>query len=150
MTGAVRMGALALLLSLLVAPALAIDTETPLPDPGQQARYIALIHELRCLQCQNQTIADSNAGLAADLRHEVRGMIANGKSDDEIRRFLTDRYGDFVLYQPPVRTRTVLLWAAPILLLLAGLVTVGIVIVRRSRRPIDLESESAEGGGAAQ
>ena len=146
---AFRSGALALLLSALIAPALAIDTETPLPDPAQQARYIALTHELRCLQCQNQTIADSGAGLAADLRHEVRGMIASGKSDDEIRRFLTDRYGDFVLYQPPVRARTVLLWAAPVLLLLAGLVTVGVVIVRRSRRPIDLESEP-EGGGAAQ
>jgi cytochrome c-type biogenesis protein CcmH len=140
---------LALLLVLLAGSALAIDTETPLPDPAQQARYTALIHELRCLQCQNQTIADSAAGLAADLRHEVRGMVASGKSDDEIRRFLTDRYGDFVLYQPPVRGRTVLLWAAPVLLLLAGLATVGVVIVRRSRRPIDLESEP-EGGGTAQ
>jgi cytochrome c-type biogenesis protein CcmH len=148
-TAAVRRTVLALLLVLLAGSALAIDTETPLPDPAQQARYTALIHELRCLQCQNQTIADSAAGLAADLRHEVRGMVASGKSDDEIRRFLTDRYGDFVLYQPPVRGRTVLLWAAPVLLLLAGLATVGVVIVRRSRRPIDLESEP-EGGGTAQ
>ncbi len=101
---------------LIAGNALAIDAER-LDDPVMQARYESLLHELRCLVCQNETIADSNATLAADLRRELRDMMKAGKTDAEIRAFLTERYGDFVLYMPPVTPRTWLLWAAPALLL---------------------------------
>lgn len=111
----------------------AIDAGQHFEDPAVQARYEALIRDLRCLVCQNESIADSNAMLAADLRREVRAMIAAGRSDDEIRAFLTERYGDFILYRPPVTPRTWLLWAAPALLLAGGLLTVALIIARRAR-----------------
>ncbi|HKQ82114.1 MAG TPA: cytochrome c-type biogenesis protein [Steroidobacteraceae bacterium] len=114
----------------------AIDAAPAFSDPVQQARYERLASELRCLVCQNETIKDSNADLAADLRRELREQLQAGKSDAEIRQFLTDRYGDFVLYKPPLTARTVLLWAAPLLLLLIGLIAAGVVIVRRSRLPL--------------
>lgn len=103
--------------------------ETPL-TAEQEARYRTLIHEFRCLVCQNQTIADSNADLATDLREQVHQRIAAGETDDQIRRYVTDRYGDFVLYKPPMSFRTVLLWAGPFLLLVVGL----LVAVRFARR----------------
>jgi cytochrome c-type biogenesis protein CcmH len=131
----------ALLLALIVTTAGAIDTEPAFPDPALQARYEHMIRELRCVQCQNQTIADSPVGLAADLRRDVREMIAAGKSDAEIRRFMTDRYGDFVLYDPPLTRRTYLLWGAPVLLLLGCLGVAARVIVRRSRAPIGPDPE---------
>lgn len=117
---------------LTMSAAHAIDVER-LDDPALQQRYERLTHELRCLVCQNETIADSNATLAADLRREVRAMMVAGKSDGEIRTFLTERYGDFVLYRPPVAPRTWLLWAAPALLLLGGAGIAALVIVRRAR-----------------
>jgi cytochrome c-type biogenesis protein CcmH len=119
----------------------AIDTEVAFQDPALQQRYESLNRELRCLVCQNQTIADSNAGLAQDLRREVREMITAGKSDDEIRKFMTDRYGDFVLYSPPVTARTYLLWAAPVLLLAIALFTIFSIVRRRARQPIDIDPE---------
>lgn len=128
-------------LLLLAGVAHAIDSEAAFPDAERQHRYEALNRELRCLVCQNQTIADSNAGLAGDLRREVRELIAAGRSDDEIRRFMTDRYGDFVLYDPPVTARTWLLWGAPALLLLLVAAVIGRVILRRMRQPIDLDPE---------
>lgn len=122
-----------LLASFLFAwSALAIDAER-LDDPVLQQRYEKLAHELRCLVCQNETIADSNATLAADLRRELREMMKAGKTDAEIRVFLTERYGDFVLYLPPVTPRTWLLWAAPGLLLLGGILVAALVILRRAR-----------------
>jgi len=124
----------ALLLALLLSSAAqAIDNERAFEDPVMQSRYEALIRELRCTVCQNQTIADSNASLARDLRREVRRMMGEGRSDQEIRDFLTDRYTDFVLYNPPVKPRTYLLWAAPVLLLAGGLGAAAVVIVRRAR-----------------
>ena len=126
----------AVVLGLLLAwagAATAIEAEVAFADPAMQARYEQLTRELRCLVCQNQTIADSNAGLAVDLRREVRELMEAGKSDDEIYKFLTDRYGDFVLYQPPVKPRTYLLWAAPVLLVLGGLGAALLVIARRAR-----------------
>lgn len=100
--------------------------------PTQQARYDALTHELRCLVCQNETIADSHAELADDLRKQVHAQVAAGKSDAEIKRYMTDRYGDFVLYRPPFKPLTWLLWAGPFAVLLIAL----LVAVRfaRSRR----------------
>jgi len=102
------------------------------PDPRVEKRLKDLADELRCLVCQNQTIADSNAPLALDLRNQIRTMVNQGKSDDEIRAYLVDRYGNFVLYNPPVIPTTLLLWGGPFLLLLVG-ITVAIVVVRRKR-----------------
>lgn len=109
-----RLAAFALLLAAVTAP----RAEEPTLDPAQQARYETLIHELRCLVCQNETIADSQAPLAADLRGQVRAQIAAGRSDAEVKRYLTDRYGDFVLYRPPFKAKTWLLWTGPFLVLL--------------------------------
>ena len=118
---------------LLAMQTLAIDTGRAFEDPEQQARYELLIKDLRCLVCQNQSIADSNATLASDLRREVREMMIAGQSDQQIRDFMTARYGDFVLYRPPVSPRTWLLWAAPVLLLLGGLGIAAMVVMRRMR-----------------
>lgn len=95
--------------------------EIPSDDPVIEARLAKLSHELRCLQCQNQTLADSPAGLAADLRMEIRAQMKAGKSDQEIIAFLTQRYGQFILYRPRVTPATYLLWFGPFLLLLGGL-----------------------------
>jgi cytochrome c-type biogenesis protein CcmH len=102
-------------------PARAADLPLEFSAPAQEQRYRDLIEELRCLVCQNQNLADSHADLAQDLREEVQQMILAGKSDDEIISFLTARYGDFVLYRPPVKGSTWMLWFAPFLLLLAGI-----------------------------
>lgn len=113
--------------------ALAIDAAPAFDDPARQQRYEKLTRQLRCLVCQNEAIADSSAPLAADLRRELREQIAAGRSDAEILKFMTDRYGTFVLYKPPFEPRTWLLWAAPGLLLLIGAICGGLVILRRSR-----------------
>ena len=97
------------------------EEERPSDDPVIEARLAKLSHELRCLQCQNQTLADSPAGLAADLRREIREQMKAGKSDQEIVAFLTQRYGDFILYKPRVTFTTYLLWFGPFVLLLGGL-----------------------------
>lgn len=112
------------------AGALAIDSEGTLEDPALQARFEKLTWELRCLVCQNQNIADSNADLAKDLRSQVRQMLLDGRSDDEILSYMTDRYGDFVLYRPTFTPKNWILWAAPALLLLAGV----FILVRVVRR----------------
>ena len=103
-------------------------------DPVAEKRLQALSAELRCLVCQNQTIADSNAELAVDLRREIRGMIAAGKSDKEIIDFMVVRYGDFVLYRPPVKGITLLLWGGPIALMLLGLFALIRYLRRRTTR----------------
>ncbi len=107
-----------------------------LSDPKQQEAYETLISELRCLVCQNQTIADSNADLAADLRRQVHEMLEQGKSREEIVQFMTDRYGDFVLYNPPFKGKTSILWIAPALFLLLGLFTMFFIIRRRKAAAI--------------
>jgi cytochrome c-type biogenesis protein CcmH len=112
-----------LLLCLLSSVAIAQvqEEERPSDDPVIEERLAKLSKELRCLQCQNQTLADSPAGLAADLRREIREQMKAGKSDQEILAFLTQRYGDFILYRPRVTVTTYLLWFGPFVLLLAGL-----------------------------
>jgi cytochrome c-type biogenesis protein CcmH len=125
--------------------ALAIDAERAFDDPVLQERYEKINRELRCLVCQNQTIADSNATLAADLRHEVRRMISEGKSDDEIRQFMIERYGDFVLYRPRLTASNFLLWAAPALLLLVGGALL-LRVVRRRAQETDIDPEGPEAG----
>jgi cytochrome c-type biogenesis protein CcmH len=111
----------------------------------QEQRYRALISELRCLVCQNQTIADSNADLAKDLRRQIREMIGRGDSDQTIIDFMVARYGDFVLYRPPFKAITALLWVGPFLFLAGGLIVMIVVIHKRSRatRPPLSESEQA-------
>jgi cytochrome c-type biogenesis protein CcmH len=125
----------AALLALFCLQALAIDKAPAFEDPALQARYERLARELRCLTCRSETIADSNAQLAADLRRQVRELMAAGKSDEEILQYMTDRYGDYVLYKPPVVPRTLLLWAAPVLLVLGGGIAAAIVIARKSKLP---------------
>jgi cytochrome c-type biogenesis protein CcmH len=100
---------------------------------ADEARYQELITQLRCLVCQNQTIADSNAPLAADLRDQVRRQLEAGHSDAQIKRYLTDRYGDFVLYKPPFKASTALMWAGPGVLLVVALGTLAGVLRRRQR-----------------
>ena len=113
-----RLSLLALLL-LGASPLLALDT-TQLADPVLQARYVALTHELRCMQCQNESIADSPVDLAADLRNQVREQLLAGKSDEDIRNWMSARYGEFILFRPRFAPRTAWLWLAPLLLLLLG------------------------------
>jgi len=107
--------------------------ETEFEDPVLRERYQGLLDELRCLVCQNQTIAESNAKLAEDLRERVREMLRKGKGDEAIIDYMVQRYGDFVRYRPPLKTSTVLLWTGPFLLLLIGGVTVWIAVRRRAR-----------------
>ncbi len=103
------------------------------PTDAREARLMALAAELRCLVCQNQTIADSNAGLAQDLRKQIREMMDQGKTDAEIRDYMTQRYGDFVLYRPPLKPSTALLWVGPGLLLAGALGGLALVLRRRQR-----------------
>lgn len=126
------------------AMVIAIDTGETFDDPELQARYEHIITEVRCLKCQNQTIKDSNAFLAGDLRREIRRMLNEGKTDAEIFDFLVLRYGEFALYRPRVSGKTLVLWIAPFFLLIIG----GVIMVRvlrdRMRLPIDDEQDTAE------
>ena len=115
----------------------AIDTAPAFDDPAMQERYSKIIHELRCVQCRSQSIADSNVGLAADLRRQVRELMAAGKSDAEITQYMRDRYGDYVLYNPPLNSSTWLIWSMPVFLLAAGAAVAIVVIVRKSKLPED-------------
>ena len=132
--------------ALWVIGAWAIDP-TQLPDPALQARYVALTHELRCMQCQNESIADSPVDLAADLRREVRELLMAGKSDDEIRAWMAARYGDFILFRPRFTLRTAWLWAAPgVLLLIGAWVSWRVVRERTSLLAADVDSGGEDGG----
>lgn len=111
-------------------------------DPEQQETYETLTKELRCLVCQNQTIADSNADLASDLRRQVYEMVQQGQSREDIVQFLTDRYGDFVLYNPPFKAKTGLLWLGPAFFLLIGLIAVFVII--QKKKAVKKETLSAD------
>ena len=113
-----------------VAAPLAAPTAS---DPALEARMLAITSELRCLVCQNQTIADSHADLAVDLRRQVRELIAQGRTDAQIRDYMTARYGDFVLYRPPLKATTAALWLGPAALLAIALVALALTIARRRR-----------------
>jgi cytochrome c-type biogenesis protein CcmH len=110
-----------------------LDPAQALPDPAQEARARALFKELRCVVCQSESLDDSEATLAADMRLAIRRMVSEGKSDKEIKAFLTDRYGIYVLLRPPVAPSTVALWFGPFALLLIVLVLAGVAVVRRAR-----------------
>lgn len=136
---------LALLVWLLAAvsgPAYSASAPEADGDPATEQRLKNLSAELRCLVCQNQSLADSHADLAIDLRNQVREQIKAGKSDEQIRSWLTDRYGDFVLYRPPLKTTTVLLWAGPAVLLVAAVA--GLFINLRNRRRTLQQAELTE------
>ena len=127
-----------IMLLLLSEPAWAGEARPLADDPAAEARLKQLAVELRCLVCQNQTLADSNAPLAEDLRREVREMIAKDMSDKEIIDFLVARYGDFVLYRPPLKAATTLLWVGPFVLLTVGATALVITLRRRARKVVDV------------
>jgi len=140
-----------LVIILLIPSLVAAEEARPLADnPQVEARLKTLAVELRCLVCQNQTLADSNAPLAEDLRREVREMITKGMSDREIIDFLVQRYGDFVLYRPPWKATTTLLWLGPFLLLIAGATTLVLALRRRQKRLSDVTLSEAEHNRVAQ
>ena len=142
--------ALALLLScLLGAAAFAKDAPPVADDPALEARMQRIAVELRCLVCQNQTIADSHAGLAEDLRREIREQLQRGASDEQVVQYMTDRYGDFIRYRPPVKGSTLALWLGPVVLLVGGLLVLVLVLRRRSRlAPDRFEPDAPEDDGA--
>jgi cytochrome c-type biogenesis protein CcmH len=119
----------------------AIDTEEAFDDPVMNERYRALIHEIRCMKCQNQSIADSPIDVAADLRRQVREMMASGRTDAEIKGFLASRYGDFILYQPPLKPSTWVLWGGPVALLGLGGLVFFRILRARSSQPIDEDGD---------
>jgi cytochrome c-type biogenesis protein CcmH len=125
---------------MLSSVAVAIDVGEAFDDPKLQARYEKIISEVRCLKCQNQTIKDSNAFLASDLRREIRHMLEDGKTDDEIYEFLVARYGDFALYRPRASGKTLILWIAPMMFLVFGAFALWRVVQRRTVLPIDDEA----------
>jgi cytochrome c-type biogenesis protein CcmH len=120
----------------IVSVAALAEVETvkpPIPLTEQQeSLYKSLLPELRCLVCQNESLAESQASLAADLRYEVRGLVAKGQDETQVKQYLTDRYGNFVLYKPPVEPRTYVLWFGPFALLLFSVIWV-VAYARRSR-----------------
>lgn len=132
-----------MLLSCLAFTAGAKEAQPDAADPQLEKRVMRLSQELRCLVCQNETLADSRADLAEDLRSKIREQMKAGKSDKEIVAFLTDRYGDFVLYRPPVKPTTYLLWFGPFVLLIAGLALLFHYLKQRreliSERPLSAE-----------
>ncbi|PKL99853.1 MAG: cytochrome C biogenesis protein [Gammaproteobacteria bacterium HGW-Gammaproteobacteria-6] len=123
---------LAVVLLLFAGAAAAVDP-MPFRDTAEEARFRALAAELRCVMCQNQSLADSSAPIAKDLRREVFDLMREGKSDEEIKAFLVERYTDFVLYKPPLNDRTWWLWFMPVLILLAGATTVVVIVRRRAK-----------------
>ena len=126
-------------------PAWAVDT-TQLPDPVLQARYETLTHELRCMQCQNESLADSPVDLAADLRRQVRDQLLAGKSDEEVRNWMASRYGDFILFRPRYSLRNAWLWGAPAALLLIGaFVSWRIIRQRTALLAADVEALEEDG-----
>lgn len=122
---------LAAMLAMIVSSAFAVDP-LPFKDRAEEQRFQELTRELRCLVCQNENLADSHAPLAKDLRQQVFEQMQAGKSDAQIKQWLTDRYSDFVLYDPPLRGGTMLLWFGPFVLLLVGAVVVAMIVRRRS------------------
>ena len=122
----------------------AIDTAEAFDDPELQARYEHIISEVRCLKCQNQTIKDSNALLASDLRREIRRMLDEGMTDAQVYDFLVERYGDFALYRPRASGKTLFLWIAPAFFLLGGTFLMVMIVRRRMLLPIEDEPGDAK------
>lgn len=132
-------GIFGLFATLLVTSLMAIDTGEAFDDPSLQARYETLIAEVRCVTCQNQSIKDSNAFIASDLRREIRRLMVEGETDAEVKEFLVTRYGDFVLYRPRFEGKLITLWIAPVFFFLIG----GIALVRTVRHRMALPIDDA-------
>ena len=137
MAKALWRGLLAVCVAWMASAAMAREAAPASADPALEARMLALTAELRCLVCQNQTIADSHAALAVDLRQQVREMLQQGQSNQQILDYMTARYGDFVLYRPPLKSTTVLLWVGPGVMLVGGLGILVFILRRRSRMPAE-------------
>jgi cytochrome c-type biogenesis protein CcmH len=138
---------LVVIMSLLFTfSAFAIDTGKAFDDPEMQARYERLIAETRCVTCQNQSIKDSNAFIAADLRREIQRLMSEGKTDEEVVEFLVTRYGDFVLYRPRMAGKTMLLWIAPFAFILFAIFA--FVRVLRHRMTLPMDDEQTDDGPA--
>lgn len=129
------------LLLLLSGALFAIDAELAFEDPELQARYETIIEEVRCVKCQNQSIKDSNALIANDLRREIRRLIGDGMTDAEVYDFLVERYGEFVLYRPRMSGVSLLLWIAPAVFLLIGGAVFVRVLRKRMSMPIDFDDD---------
>ena len=134
--------AVALMFSAFASTVEAVDP-TEMPTPALQERYLALTHELRCMQCQNESIADSPVDLAADLRRQVHDMLLAGKSDDDVRDFMVARYGDFILFRPRMVWRNAWLWATPGVLIIIGAI-VAVRILKQRSRLVDTDNEPLE------
>ena len=138
-----------LCLALSLSTASANEAAPAAADPVLEARMLAITAELRCLVCQNQTIADSHADLAIDLRQQVREMLQKGMTEQQITDYMTERYGDFVLYRPPFNRMTLLLWVGPGVMLVAGLAVLVLVLRRRSRMPPErFDADDADAANA--
>ena len=134
---------IALMLGLVCGlSASARETPAAAADPAFEKRVTRLSEELRCLVCQNQTIADSNAELAVDLRNQVREQMRQGRSDDAIRNYMVERYGDFILYRPPVKASTALLWFGPLVLVVGGIGGLMLYVRQRRRLAVDDDTEN--------
>ena len=121
------------------AAAFGAELDEGFDDPVLNERYRALIREIRCPKCLNESIAESDAPVAADLRREVRRLMSEGASDDEVKTFLSSRYGEFVLYRPPMTPTTLAVWAAPFVLLLIGAFVFWRILAARRNQPLDEE-----------
>lgn len=139
-SGWLQVMALGLLL-LAAGTALAGAPDEPFDDPELEDRYHRLVDELRCLVCQNESIAESNAELAQDLRAQTREMLREGATDEEIKDYMTQRYGDFVLYRPPMTASTIALWSGPAVILLVAAIGLFVALRRRSRMETDEEDD---------
>jgi cytochrome c-type biogenesis protein CcmH len=137
-------------LSLWIPFAIAADAVPAAEDPVLEARMLRITSELRCLVCQNQTIADSHADLAVDLRRQVRAMLQAGQNEQQITDYMTTRYGDFVLYRPPFKKTTAVLWMGPGVMVILGLAGLVFVLRRRSRMPAEQFDAEDEVVDAAQ
>ena len=132
----------ALLVALVWAvQALAVDATPPMPTPQLQSRYLALTHELRCMQCQDESLADSQVNLAGQMRAEVHDLLLQGMSDQQVRDYLVSRYGEFILFKPPMNWRNAWLWGAPAVLMLIGFVA-GARIIAGRRRLVDQDPDN--------
>ena len=129
----------------LVAAASTVQAVDPteMPTPALQERYLELTHELRCMQCQNESIADSPVDLAADLRRQVYDMLLAGKSDDDVRNFMVARYGDFILFRPRMIWRNAWIWATPGVLIIIGAI-VAVRILKQRSKLVDTDNEPLE------
>lgn len=134
-----------LLVVSLASPAIDV---TVLPNEELQARYKALTHELRCMQCVNNTIADSPVGLAADLRRQVAEQLVAGKTDAQIRAYMVERYGDVILFEPPVNSSTLWVWLTPLVALAGGLIVAVVIVRRRTKLVATDDSDIVDDGRA--